>query len=148
MPVLTKLFPKIQFIVATHSPFVLNSLSNAVIYDLEKHIRIEESLQGVSYEGIVESYFEQSEYSNEIVTKLKRYEELILKDKITEKEDDELFELRLFLKDNTRTPWLSPALSLDFNRLERLRKGKNGVFHKRKKVVDTFFIFLTLFFIF
>ena len=30
MPLLTKIFPHIQFIVTTHSPFVLSSLSNAV----------------------------------------------------------------------------------------------------------------------
>lgn len=31
---LTKLFPNIQFIVTTHSPFVLSSVDNVVIYDL------------------------------------------------------------------------------------------------------------------
>ena len=35
MPLLTKIFPNIQFIVTTHSPFVLSSLSNAVAFDLE-----------------------------------------------------------------------------------------------------------------
>lgn len=35
LPVLTGLFPNIQFIITTHSPFVLSSLDNAVIYDLE-----------------------------------------------------------------------------------------------------------------
>ncbi len=35
MPFLVNFFPKIQFIVTTHSPFVLTSLSNAVICDLE-----------------------------------------------------------------------------------------------------------------
>jgi predicted ATP-binding protein involved in virulence len=35
MPILTKLFPNVQFIVATHSPFILSSLPNAVAYDLE-----------------------------------------------------------------------------------------------------------------
>lgn len=34
MPILIKLFPKIQFIVTSHSPFVLNSTENAVVYDL------------------------------------------------------------------------------------------------------------------
>lgn len=37
MPMLTTLFPNIQFIVTTHSPFVLNSIENVVIYDLENH---------------------------------------------------------------------------------------------------------------
>lgn len=33
-PFLTKSFPNIQFIITTHSPFVLTSVDNAVIYDL------------------------------------------------------------------------------------------------------------------
>lgn len=41
MPFLTSFFPNIQFIVSTHSPFVLNSIDNSVIYDLEKDIRVE-----------------------------------------------------------------------------------------------------------
>ena len=35
MPLLTKVFPNIQFIITTHSPFVLSSMPNAVAYDLE-----------------------------------------------------------------------------------------------------------------
>ena len=38
---LTELFPNIQFIVTTHSPFVLNSVENAVIYDLGNNMRID-----------------------------------------------------------------------------------------------------------
>lgn len=34
MPILTGIFPNIQFIVTTHSPFILNSIENTVIYDL------------------------------------------------------------------------------------------------------------------
>lgn len=40
MPMLSEIFPKIQFIIATHSPFVLNSLSNAVIYDVKTEQRL------------------------------------------------------------------------------------------------------------
>ena len=36
LDLLTTIFPNIQFIMSTHSPFILNSLPNAVIYDLEK----------------------------------------------------------------------------------------------------------------
>lgn len=57
MPFLIQIFPNIQFIVTTHSPFVLNSINNAVIYDLEKNIRVE-GLMDYSYEGIGEGYFE------------------------------------------------------------------------------------------
>lgn len=34
LPFLTRFFPGMQFIVATHSPFVLESISNVMIYDL------------------------------------------------------------------------------------------------------------------
>lgn len=54
---LTTLFPNIQFIVSTHSPFILNSLEDAVIYDLENKILVENGLSDVPYEGIVEGYF-------------------------------------------------------------------------------------------
>lgn len=35
MPALTQMFPNLQFIISTHSPLVLNSVDNAVIFDLE-----------------------------------------------------------------------------------------------------------------
>lgn len=37
MPFLTTIFPNIQFIVTSHSPFILNSIQNVVLYDLEKN---------------------------------------------------------------------------------------------------------------
>ena len=37
MPLLTSVFPNIQFIVSTHSPFVLSSIKDAVAYDMERH---------------------------------------------------------------------------------------------------------------
>lgn len=35
LPMLTNVFPNIQFIVTTHSPYVLNSLDDAVAFDLD-----------------------------------------------------------------------------------------------------------------
>ena len=49
---LTELFPNIQFIVTTHSPFVLNSIDKATVYDLENHTLIENGLSDASYSGI------------------------------------------------------------------------------------------------
>lgn len=40
MKLLTTVFPNIQFIVSSHSPFILNSLDDVVIYDLEKHLLV------------------------------------------------------------------------------------------------------------
>lgn len=45
MPLLTTVFPNIQFIVTSHSPFILNSLENVVIYDLEKRLLVENGLE-------------------------------------------------------------------------------------------------------
>jgi predicted ATP-binding protein involved in virulence len=47
MPLLTIIFPNIQFIVTTHSPFILNSIDNAVIYDLENKTLVENGLQEI-----------------------------------------------------------------------------------------------------
>lgn len=78
LPFLVEFFPNIQFIITTHSPFVLNSIDNAVIYDLEKNIRLENMSQ-YSYEGIVEGYFEVDNYSNELKEKISKYRELAFK---------------------------------------------------------------------
>lgn len=40
LELLTGIFPNVQFIVSTHSPFVLENLENTVVYDLEKDARI------------------------------------------------------------------------------------------------------------
>ena len=79
MPLLTGVFPNIQFIVSTHSPFVITSLPNAVVYDLEmrKHMI---DLSAYSYEGIIENYFELDLYSSLIKKNIARYEELSERD--------------------------------------------------------------------
>lgn len=56
MPILTKVFPNIQFIITTHSPFVLSSMNNAVAFDLE-HREIINELTEYSYEALAEGYF-------------------------------------------------------------------------------------------
>jgi predicted ATPase len=43
LPFLTQMFPCVQFIVSTHSPFVIASLPNAVVFDLEKREQLEKS---------------------------------------------------------------------------------------------------------
>lgn len=97
MPFLTSFFPNIQFIVTTHSPFVINSINDAVIYDLEKQIQVED-LSGYSYEGVVEGYFNIDKYSNEAKEKLYRYKELVNKISKSEEDESEEFELRNYFK--------------------------------------------------
>lgn len=47
MPLLTSFFPNIQFIVTTHSPFVLQSIEKSVVYDLENQIQEKKNLNNI-----------------------------------------------------------------------------------------------------
>lgn len=77
-PFLTKFFPRLQFIITTHSPFILSSLKNVIICDLEKKL-ITEDLTAYSYESLIDSYFDIDKYSYKIKTDLKEYKELSVK---------------------------------------------------------------------
>ena len=89
MPLLTKIFPNIQFIVTTHSPFVLSSLSNAVAFDLE-HQEIIEDLTEYSYESLAEGYFGVKTASSYMGMQLRRLEELLKKEMLSLSEKSEL----------------------------------------------------------
>lgn len=115
LPFLTSFFPKIQFIVTTHSPFVLSSIDNAVIYDLEKQ-QVVEDLSDYSYQELVETYFGTDQYSHIVRQKLDEYEVLIKKEGRTEEEEDKLYELRKYFR---KLPFfLSPELQLKIQELE------------------------------
>lgn len=86
LPFLTDFFPNIQFIVTTHSPFVLTSLPDSVVFDLESGKRWE-NLAPLSASTVVEEYFDSDLYSKESVTMLSRYETLSQKER---SEDEEL----------------------------------------------------------
>ena len=92
MPLLTEIFPNIQFIVTTHSPFVLSSLSNAVAFDLE-HQEIIEDLTEYSYESLAEGYFGVKTASSYIGMQLNRLEELLKKEMLSLSEKSELKDL-------------------------------------------------------
>ena len=98
MPILIELFPRIQFVVATHSPFILNSVANSVVYDLEKHIRAED-FSAYAYDGLVETYFDNDKYSNLIKQKLSDYKVLIEKEKLSEYEEEKLDDLEDYLEE-------------------------------------------------
>jgi predicted ATP-dependent endonuclease of OLD family len=54
LPFLSSLFPKVQFIVSTHSPFVLMSVDDAVIFDIETNAQMEGDLSFYSYSAVLE----------------------------------------------------------------------------------------------
>jgi predicted ATPase len=122
LPFLTRMFPNVQFIVATHSPFIITSLSNAVVFDLEKKETLENP-SFYSYESVVESFLDTSAYSQVLKKYFERYKELCFK-KRTPAENEE------FLRAKTELELMSPALKelyLAFHNLESKRKAsKNG----------------------
>ncbi len=111
MPILTKVFPNIQFIVTTHSPFVLNSLENAVAYDLE-HQEVISDLPQYSYEALAEGYFGVSSESSYMKMQLEKLANLLQKDKLT---DSDKYEIRLLIADLDKVPEsVSPNIVGDY----------------------------------
>ncbi|MCB0575708.1 MAG: AAA family ATPase [Saprospiraceae bacterium] len=93
LPFLVDFFPKLQFIVTTHSPFILSSVSNATICDLERRT-ITSDLSNYSYDALIESYFISDKYSDEIKAKISEFDSLISLDKRSPEENDTLRYLR------------------------------------------------------
>jgi len=123
LPFLTRMFPNVQFIVSTHSPFVITSLSNAVVYDLEKQEKLDNPSY-YSYEAIVESFLDSDMYSEEMKRQFNKYKELCFKIDRSEEENEE------FLRVKTELELMSPAskeLYIAFRALEQKRKEtRNG----------------------
>lgn len=97
LPVLTELFPNIQFIITTHSPFILSSLDDAVIYDLENRTLVRNGLKNLPYEGIVEGYFGVDALSKELREKFERYKALVSKDELSDEEYEEIDHLEYYV---------------------------------------------------
>lgn len=92
LPLLTHVFPNIQFIVTTHSPFILNSLPNAVAFDLERKESISD-LTDYSYEALAEGYFGVRSDSSYLQIKLDTLKALVQKTELTTSDKIELEEL-------------------------------------------------------
>jgi predicted ATP-binding protein involved in virulence len=93
MPLLTKVFPNIQFIITTHSPFVMSSIPNAVAYDLE-HKNILDDLTEYSYEALAEGYFGVKTQSSYVEMQLARFKELLAKEALSDADKVELKQLK------------------------------------------------------
>lgn len=116
VPLLTELFPNIQFIMSTHSPFVLNSAPNSVIYDLEKHILVENGLTNLPYEGIVEGYFGVDLLSQELREKFEQYRALAQKPTLDDEDFAKAVELEMYLDEIP--DYLALDLATEYNQLK------------------------------
>ncbi|MGL5085897.1 MAG: AAA family ATPase, partial [Clostridium sp.] len=124
LPFLTSFFPNIQFIVTTHSPFVLNSIDDAVVYDLENKIKLED-LSSYSYDGIVEGYFNVDKYSKEAKDKIYRYKMLGNKEDKNEEEEIEEIKLKNYLKNVPET--LASEVVFEFKSIELSKLKRRNV---------------------
>ena len=109
VPILTQLFPNIQFVLTTHSPFILNSTANAVVYDLEKKLLVKDGLTDLPYEGVVEGYFDTDLLSAELRQKFTEYKEIVQKATLTDEDFARASELETYLDE------VPDYLALDFS---------------------------------
>ena len=116
LPILSELFPQLQFILTTHSPFVLNSAQNSVVYDLENRVLVENGLTNLPYEGIVEGYFQVNTLSQELQEKFDAYRRLVQKPAPTDQECAQLAELEQYL--DAIPDYLALDFSEEYQRLK------------------------------
>ncbi|MBO5470269.1 MAG: AAA family ATPase [Lachnospiraceae bacterium] len=116
MPLLTTIFPNIQFVVTTHSPFVLNSIKDVVIYDLEKNKLVEDGLNNVPYDGIVEGFFGADKMSNELKEKFEQFKHLVEKRSLSDDDLDKIAELEVYLDEIP--DYLAFGLTTEYQRLK------------------------------
>ena len=122
LPFLTTMFPHVQFIVTTHSPFVITSLENAVVYDLEMRERLENP-SFYAYDTIVESFLGANLYSSELQEYFRSYKALALKERSPE-ENKEFLKVRAELEIRAIP---STELYIAFQQIEAQRvEAKNG----------------------
>lgn len=123
LPMLTELFPNIQFIVSTHSPFVINSIENATIFDLEKKTLVSNGLGNIPYEGVIDGYFEIDRLSETLRNKFEEYKKLCQKKKKTDLDYAKAAELEAYLDE------VPDYLAIDFASEYSRRKLE---FHKQR----------------
>ncbi|CAA0250082.1 AAA family ATPase [Tenacibaculum maritimum] len=122
LPFLTDFFPKLQFIITTHSPFILSSVSNATICDLETRT-ITTDLSNYSYDALIESYFKADKYSDEIKIKIIEFDRLTSLPKRTPEENNELRQLRNYFAHAPK--YLSKELLVRLQQIKLNELNKN-----------------------
>lgn len=120
LPFLVTFFPRVQFIVSTHSPYVLTSISDATIFDLEKKVSFDD-MSLYSINDVSTGYFDSEDYSQELVKKLNRYRELLVLSNASDEERAERAELRMELKNIQGS--LVPQIKSAFEDLESRRQN-------------------------
>lgn len=111
---LTSIFPNVQFVVSTHSPFVVSSVKNSTIFDLERRERVED-LTEYSYGSLMEGFFGVDSESGELKRRVEMFARLVAKVNRTADDEQEIERLRGEL--SSLPEWTAPALKARFNEL-------------------------------
>ena len=114
MPLLTKVFPNIQFVITTHSPFVLSSMPNAVAYDLE-HQEVLDNLTEYSYESLAEGYFGVRTQSSYAEMQLATFKKLLAKEELSDADKVEIKQLKSDFEKITEV--VSPLIVGEFRQI-------------------------------
>ncbi|WP_436870035.1 AAA family ATPase [Acinetobacter courvalinii] len=126
-PFFTRSFPKLQFIVSTHSPFVITSTDNdTVVYDISSGDFFEEDLSRYSHESIIKELFHVKNESE----KLKKLSDQLLQFIESKNSIQDLNAIQNLLNDiNKDFEKLSVELQLQYmvakNKLAKLKHGDN-----------------------
>ena len=108
LPLISRLFPNIQFIVATHSPAIISSLENSIVYDLTSKTEVADWILGSSFSELMIRHFGlENEYSPVADRILEEVNEAARKNDVTA--------LKSILEKNEA--FLTPALKLDIESL-------------------------------
>ena len=118
LPFLVSVFPRVQFVVSTHSPYILTSVSTVVIHDLEKNVTFTD-MSNYSIDNVAEAYFDSEDYSMELENRLREYKSLLEKNTPTESERIRRAELRNELKNVNGI--LAERIKNEFDELEARR---------------------------
>jgi predicted ATPase len=135
LPFLTRMFPHVQFIIATHSPFVITSVDNAVAFDLERAAELrsrgedpdgarldgsDAPLTTYSYEDIVEGYYDVGGYSEIFRREFGRYKELCGRGDLSADEEKEKARLKY------KMDCVPPSAKLLRHEIDALENGGGG----------------------
>lgn len=128
LPFLSEFFPNIQFIVTTHSPFVLSSINNSVIFDMEKCQSFED-FSKYSYNSIIESYFGIDTYSDLAIESVNEVERILNNDALSEEDITFVQKVKKSIEDLPEIQIVSPELRVKLNSLLLNNLSKlNGLF--------------------
>ena len=103
-PLLTELFPKIQFIIATHSPAIISSVKNALVFDLSSKKEVSGWQVGSSYSELMIKHFGLQNEFSPIADK-------IIEDISTAVQDNNIEQLRSLIEENEN--YLTPSLKFE-----------------------------------